>query len=452
MKRIVFFMLSIIYVVSAFSQGRNVTTCWNCLKPESKDLVKAKEAIDPAAEHPKTMSKPDTWWYRGQTYHEISDSCQISQIPENQKKYCDLAADGMVVAYDSYLKALSLNFKDEALQKLDFMNVQEDFYKFVEVLQDPKTRYQNQQLLVDILQVRFPALAQSFAYDGFMAYKKDKDFEKAFSRYEKALVLYQFGLGTGRLKKEDYLTTVYQAAYFATQAEKPKEAVDLYKSLVKENYGADNTEKAQIYIYIANAYLKMEDSVKYLKTLDEAFEKYPDEYVVLEKKIDYYLKADKSKKAKDMILKAIEKKPDNKYLHFAIGTIFNEEKDYTKAAEYYKNAIEIDGDFFDAVLNIGGMYNNIGVDTISWANKNISYKEVDKYNAKKEIANSYFKQAQPYLEKAMQLIEVEYNKDKSNSDNKQSYIQVLKALSGLYAQLSIDDKYQEIKTKIEGLK
>jgi tetratricopeptide (TPR) repeat protein len=77
--------------------------------------------------------------------------------------------------------------------------------------------------------------------------------------------------------------------------------------------------------------------------------------------------------------------------------------DYSKAADAYKKAIEIDPDYFDANLNLGNALMKPAIDLYNQANalpSNATQKQYDDLRLK---ADASFEVAKPYLQKAVDL-------------------------------------------------
>jgi len=98
-----------------------------------------------------------------------------------------------------------------------------------------------------------------------------------------------------------------------------------------------------------------------------------------------------------------------------------------KAETYYKKAIELKPDYFDAIYNLGALYNNHGVAISKNSDKITDQAKYAKENAR---ANEEYKKALPYLEKCLEL----NPKDKAT----------LYALRQLYARTQQNEKLQKI--------
>ncbi len=397
-----------LYIGIGFSQNSKVVSAYNHL--QYGELDKAKDAIDAASVHEKTINKPKTWWFRGQIYQSIH-------------KNAHLAPDAVNIAYESYVKALVLNFKDPQYLNLNIENNEQDKTKFFTLLSDKNTKYINKEILNDVKKNRFPALAVILVNKGVNEYQETKNYEKSLMLFENSLFLFTI------LGKVD--TLIYY--YTANAAEKAKnydKARYYYQILIDANYGEDNKEKASMYYYLANL---QGDTAKYLDILKKGIEKYPEQsQILIDNLINYYLSVEKTKPALEYIKLAIKKNPENPTYYFTQGNLFDiylEQKD--SAVVYYKKAIGLKPGYFDALYNLGALYFNIGVEHNEIANE---IKDLTKFKAEKAKADEKFKLALPYLEKAHRIMPQDHNTKIS--------------LKQIYYRLKMMDKYEEVKAKL----
>jgi tetratricopeptide (TPR) repeat protein len=151
--------------------------------------------------------------------------------------------------------------------------------------------------------------------------------------------------------------------------------------------------------------------------------------------LNYYLNTEKYDEAKNNLMLAIEKEPDNKQLHFSLGVVNEKLGNTEEAVKSYDKAIEIDSEYFDAVYNLGAFYFNNGVEMNNAAN---DIEDNDAYKAKRTEAKEEFQIGLPHLEKAHEL-------DPSDMG-------AMASLQQLYALLDMTEKYQEIKAEVEAAK
>ena len=138
MKRILILSVFLFSITFLTAQPYRVTSCFNHMK--YREIKDAKEAIDPAITHSKTSTLARCWLCYGMTYKAISDSCMFNKTQE----YCDLDAGALEKAYDGFMKAWILNFKEEEYKKLNIKD-SVDYYKFMGIISKPETKYNDQQ-------------------------------------------------------------------------------------------------------------------------------------------------------------------------------------------------------------------------------------------------------------------------------------------------------------------
>ncbi|MEN8123003.1 MAG: tetratricopeptide repeat protein, partial [Bacteroidota bacterium] len=187
-----------------------------------------------------------------------------------------------------------------------------------------------------------------------------------------------------------------------------------------------------------------------LEILKTGFEKYPNSNELLVDFINYYLVKGESEKALGKLEKGIKENPENQTYHYAMGTLYDTmNKDTTgkytakEKIEYeglaisaYKKAVELKGEYFDALFNLGVVYYNRAANIIKKA-QNIPPKEQKRYNAEIEKANKNFKLALPYMKKAHEV----NIRDRS----------ALTTLSTIYLKLQMYDEQKEVKEMLDNL-
>ncbi len=205
-------------------------------------------------------------------------------------------------------------------------------------------------------------------------------------------------------------------------------------------------------VYSANFYVRMlsekGDFEKALDVADKAKKISPDDVNIVLSEADAYLKMKNYIKTKELLENIIVKQPDNAQLYFVIGNIYDQlakdsthtpevnEENFQLSIKYYKSAIEINNEYFDALFNLGTVYNNRAVDRLNEAMKK-KYGDPLAEQLYSE-ADENFRIALPYLEQA-------YLSNPNDPDT-------LRMLFSIYTRLRINDKANEIKSKIDSLK
>lgn len=373
--------LSILFIstaVTAMGQNAKVVSAYNA--KESGEFGEAREYIDEAIEHEKTMGKEKTWRYRGQIYQGIAmseDDFGVSKV------------EAVETAIQSYLKAKEL---------------------------DEKERYLDQTKL-GLAQSQNLALNLGIAAYNEENFKDAKDlFITAANAAEKAGVT-------------DTLA-IYNAGLSAEQSGDFDTALEQYSRAAETGY-----QGALMYVYMANIHQKQDNSDKYLEVIKEGREAYPENSDLIVYELNWYLQNQKFEEARESLNLAIKNEPDNEQLYFSLGVVYDNLGETDKAAEAYKDAIEIKEDYFDPIYNLGAMYFNQGVEMNNAAN---DIEDNAEYKAAREEAKQVFLRSRPFLEKAHEL------------DPKDTG--AIASLSQLYAMIGENEKYEEMKAKLEAAK
>lgn len=381
------------------------------------ELDKAKEAIDKACKHEKTIADPKTWYYAGQIYQGIHVN----------KNFKSLDANAITKSFDAYKKAMVLNFKDPANQNLD-LSKEDDLVKFTLLLMNQKTAYVDDEIVMDIIMNRFPTLANIFVNKGVTEFKDTKDFTAALNSFENSLFLSTL---SGKLDTP----IIYYAALAADKAKDFEKSIKYYELVTKLTYGADIKEKASMYYLLAKVQQAKGDTVKYVESLKKGIDKYQDGSASLVTElINHYLVTRQGGKALNYLKLAIDKDPTNATYHFAQGSLYDTYYQNVDSANIsYKKAIELKSDYFDAYYNLGALYYNTGASIIEKANDE---KDLKKYDVLKKQADEKFALALPYLEKAYEL----------NPDD----VSTMQSLKTLYYRTGNLEKHDLIKAKLTG--
>ncbi|MEL7586338.1 MAG: tetratricopeptide repeat protein [Prolixibacteraceae bacterium] len=394
MKKIIVLIAFLISVTGAFAQKGKVASA-QTLK-DSQKLDKALEAINQAvdpnnSDAEKSIGWPKTWEVRGDIYRAIYQSKDA-----NIKK---LADDPLKVALESYKKALELDDKD----KND-----------------------------NAVKISLTLLISDFTDQAVKAFNENK-YERALESFKSILEIEEMPVMAEADKSASVDTVIiFNAGLAAYNAEKYDEAVKYYKEAAKYEYNG-----ARTFELIASSYLNMKDTTQALTTLQEGFEKYPENSAILVLMINIYLNANKVDDAMKYLSLAIKQDPENASFYFARGSLYDKIEKPDSAITAYEKAIELKPDYFDAYYNLGAIYYNQGVKQVEVANS-IPSSQQDKYEVEKNKADDYFKKAIPYMEKASEI----------NPEDTFS----LESLKTLYYRLKMMDKFDEVNKKLEDLK
>jgi len=223
-------------------------------------------------------------------------------------------------------------------------------------------------------------------------------------------------------------TALYYSGLAAVAGKNYPAAITSYSKLLPVTF----SKKESIYSDMASIYLMQKDTASALKISAEGVEKFPTSAELRRREIEVSLQAGKAQDILSKIQAAIANDPKNKNLYYYAGLVYTTEggnagteitklkkagkdaaaipaslqtkKDeaYSKAAEMYKKAVDIDPEFFEANLNLGYAYLAPAIDQYNAANQLPPSKQKE-YNAAIAKANALFEQAKPYLLKSTEL-------------------------------------------------
>jgi len=403
MKKIIFLLSALLLMGgSSFAQKKNVAKATSKIVADPQDTKGAKDAILLALKDSTTRNDAKTWFVAGDVYNAIYTEQQ--KIEWTQKKGDKaLMANSIENAYISYLTADSLDKLPNVKGKI----APKYHAKVIE---------------------KVKALQRGFTEGGSFYYEK-KDYKNALRFFESYLnyqnIPQMQGLG---LEKDTLIPLItYYCGLCATQAELPAVA-DKYYEKVK-----DNTDSKWIYARLCEDYLQLKDTVNMIRMLKAGTKKFPQESYYVRNLINFYINTNKMDEALTWIIAAIELEPTSAILWNVKGRII-ETTNMEEAKKCYQQSIDLDPNFAEALGNMGRIYYNKAVEDLARIN---AIRDDKKYKIEKAKLKSVFQMPLPYFEKAHQL----------NPDERDYII----ALRGIYYNLEMDAKYQEMDKKLKSI-
>ncbi len=306
------------------------------------DLNTAKEALDKAIEHEKTMNLAETWTY----YALVNADLALLDSTEASEQYIQKAVEARE-------KAISLDTEKENEQNIN--------------------------ILGSIL-AQYELNRGAKLWDG-------QDFLGAYSAFDKGLT---------------YLpgdtTLLYYSGMAAVNAQDYEKALAKYVELVPIDSFSNNR---QIILDVSRLYLMQGDTTNAIKYAEIGTQKYPEDSELATQHIELNLMAGNDDQTIKAINDQVAKNPENKNLHYYLGIAYSETGDIENAEASYRKALDIDPNYLDANINLGGLILNKGIDHFNKTNNaNLQQAEYDT-----EIKKAYdiFDTALPYLEKAVEI-------------------------------------------------
>lgn len=188
---------------------------------------------------------------------------------------------------------------------------------------------------------------------------------------------------------------IYNSALCYDRTKDYEKAAKAYSQCVAIKYGGPDT-----YAGLANAYTSLGKADESLAAVKAGRAAFPKDLGLIISEVNYFLGKGDNAAAEKAINEAIALDSRNATLYFALGSVYDNLKQYGKAEESYKKAIEIDGNYFDALFNLGAMKYNEGAELM---NKIKDIADDAEYTKEKVKADEFFKQALPYNEKAREV-------------------------------------------------
>jgi len=378
MKRTILTMLIMLISIIMIGQTNKRTSAFNYQRYGKLDL--AKQAIDEAAQDEKTIMDAKTWFYRGNIYYDIAVS--------TDENYRNLDPDPFGVSYNSYLRAKELDTKGE--------------------------------FTLDILKYTV-AIGEGYYNKGVIYYNEQK-FKEAALSFEQAFLVSQ---AVGQVDT----TALVNAAVSAVQGDEIQMAKGYYLQIIKMG-----VQKPDIYASLSEIYKAEGDTTLALQTIGEGRKLYPDDFNLLIAEINIYLVTDEKEKAMTDLETALRIDNTNPSIFFAVGTIYDQMGDITKATSAYENAILLNPEYFEANYNLGALYVNQAADILDKAN-DLPLDAVKEYDLEKARADEMLQKSLPYLEKSLELNPEDVN--------------TMVSLKEIYTRLGMTEKLKMINDKLQ---
>lgn len=421
MKRYLTIIAALALSSGLLAQKSEVTNAWGAFYNGYKktknpaELVKAKGHIDNATTHADTKDDPKTWAYRGDIYlalyqKDFNEKMNSHKdITDGNKKqsmsYSETPTANLIEATNAFLKSKALDTR-----KIYSDNITNPG------LNNCNFNLQNAGLSMFNIQ-----------------------------KYTEATPLFELASDISAADKRLDTGCVSNAALSAQNAKMWDNALKNYKTLADAGY-----EKGKTWAKMAGIYVEMGDSAKYKSTIAEGLKKYPSDQDLLVEDVNIKMKEGRDKEAVDQLSALIAQRPNDPNLNLVVGNVYdrlanpkkadgsdadkpsNYEDLLAKAIEYYKKAIELDPNNYDANYNLGVLYYNQSVYYYNMSQSTI--KDAAKYN---DMWEKPLPEAVKYLEAAHKIMPKE--------------IDPLLALKMTYGQMSDNDNYLRVKEEIKTL-
>ncbi|MDA8956369.1 tetratricopeptide repeat protein [Flavobacteriales bacterium] len=383
MNKIVFLALTIAVSINVSAQKSNVQNAYKSLKKDK--IPEAIEYIELAAKNEATSNDVKMHNYRGLIYFEVHSNPEYRSL------------DNMAI--------------------LKCANSWQAMYNHPKV----GKWYDD-----DLISSNITKAGVGLYNKGIELYS-EKDFDNSKLLYNKIFDLFPLdeskSLSRSNVTKEAVFLNLYYACAAQGDLSGSKEYL---QELIDASY-----QDPQIYAYMSEIYQKEENTEKALAIIKEGREYFDTDVNLIISELNFYLASEDFVKAEELLRVAVKEDPNNEKLFYALGTSYDQLGDFDKALEAYKEAVDIDPDYYDANYNLGIMCYNKGGLLNNEANDT---RDFDKADAIKANAETIMLKGLPYMEACYRL----------QPDDKN----ILIVLKELYYRNGDDAKYKEIVSKL----
>ena len=371
MKKVLFSTVLLLVAGFTFAQEKAVKEAKKIASAVTPDFAKADELINQALTNPETKDLAETWNVAGFIQKRKSEK-------EMENAYLRKPYDTLQV-YNSALNMCKYYFKcDELAQIPDAKGKVKNKYR----------RSNTSAMLAE---------RGNLINGGIQFFNENKNKEalEFFATYVDMAAHPMF-------EKENLLKTdtiLPQIAYYASLA---AAKIEDYPNLLKyAPYAKDDKEVGKYAMEFISTALKAEgDTAKWIASLQEGLQKYPDHQFFFGHLIDYYSNNNKYDEAMSFADNMLAKDPNNVFYLYVKGYLYHNMKDYDKALEFYKKTIEVDPNYAEAYSNIGLIY---CIQAQEFSEKSTSDVNDPQYKEDQATLKTFYEKARPYYEKAREL-------------------------------------------------
>lgn len=371
MKRVLFSMVLLLAASFTFAQEKSVKEAKSIANEVKPDFAKAEALINEALTNPETKDKPETWDVAGLIQKKRSEK-------EMENAYLRKPYDTLQV-YNSALNMCKYYFKCDELAQIP----------------DEKGKIKNKFRKSNSASIL--AERGNLINGGIQFFNQDKN-KEAFEFF----ATYVDVASSPMFEKENLLetdTVLPQIAYYASLAAAKMED---YPNVLKYAPYAQNDKEVGKYAmeFISTALKAEGDTVKWVNSLKEGIQKYPEHPFFFGHLIDYYSNNNKYDEAMQFADEMLAKDPNNTFYLYVKGYLYHNMKDYDKAIEFYTKTVEVDPNYAEAFSNLGLIYCLQAQDFSEKATTDVNDP---KYKADQVTLKSFYEKAKPNYEKARQL-------------------------------------------------
>ena len=406
---------TLFFSFDSFAQSKNVQDAYSKFKMVSpkndaeknlRTLEEAKKFIDAAAENPETKEDPKMHFYRGQIYMSLYElSAQQAMASGN--------AD----------QALLETYKSNAAKS------------FIFCLNEPKKKFKDD--VTGMADMKF-----SMLFDGGVKMYNEKKYEQALGMFFQAYdIKNMLNMDYGDSKKNAIISmnqiVERETSKYVLLKDSASNLILQKTKIIEEN---PNTNVSEIQSKIDDLVnqidiekTKVNNVVLLVNQIKSAFPKEVDILITL---INIELKRNDLVAAEKYMAEAVSLDPNNKVLHYNLGTSYMSQGLNEKAEESLNKALEIDPAYKDAQYQLGAhLYN--------WANE--VNKQAGELNSNDPKVPELENQAEQLLKKSLNVLEKYIEINPNDKD-------VLGIIYKTHYKLGNAEKGKEYKARFDAIK
>lgn len=381
MKKIVLSVALLFAAGFSFAQVKAVKEAKNIANGTNPDFAKAEQLINEALNNPETKDDAATWDVAGFIQKRRSEK-------EMESAYLRKPYDTLQV-YNSALNMCKYYFKcDELAEQPNEKG-------------KVKNRFRKANA-ASMLVERGNLINGGIQYFNMATGKENEEAKELNNKALAFFATYIDIAASPMFEKENLLqtdTVLPQIAYYASLAAAKNED---YPSILKYAPYAQNDKEVGKYAmeFISTALKAQGDTLKWIASLKEGIQKYPEHSFFFGHLIDYYSNNNKYDEAMEFADSMLAKDPQNTFYLYVKGYLYHNMKNYDKAIEFYTKTTDIDPNYAEAYSNLGLIYCLQAQDFSEKATTDVNDS---KYKEDQLTLKGFYEKARPCYEKARQL-------------------------------------------------
>lgn len=390
MKRVLFSVILLLAAGFTFAQEKTVKEAKSIANEVKPDFDKAEQLINQALANPETKDEAETWDVAGFIQKRMNEK-------QMENAYLRKPYDTLKV-YNSALNMCKYYIKCDELAQIP-----NEKGKI-------KNKYRKSNSAAII------AERPNLINGGIQYYNMSQNDAKYAKNALEFFGMYIDIAENPMFEKENFLqtdTVLPQIAYYASLAAIKMED---YPSVLKYAPYAQNDKEVGPFSmeFISTALKAQGDTAKWITSLKEGLQKYPEHAFFFGHLIDYYSNNNKYDEAMQFADEMLANDPNNTFYLYVKGYLYhnmytgfkNENKEQeaadalNKAIEFYQKTIDVDPTYAEAYSNLGLIY---CLQAQDFSEKTSADVNDPKYKEDQVTLKGFYEKAKPCYEKAREL-------------------------------------------------